>query len=669
MPDERSANALIHETSPYLLQHAFNPVAWQAWTDAAFEQARTEDKPVFVSIGYSTCHWCHVMEHESFEDDDVAHFLNERFVCIKVDREERPDVDAYCMDVCQAMTGHGGWPLTIVMDAERRPFFAGTYFPKHSSPQRLGFRDLMARLFDVWQRDRPRVLETAANIMEMLTVASTSNRHGNLGDEILRDVADYHERTFDDTYGGFGIAPKFPAPHHLLLLHRAARRYPNSDYLRLSVETLTAMRAGGIYDHVDGGFHRYSTDREWHLPHFEKMLYDQSMLLRAFVEVWQLTGDPMFRTTAYEIIDFVERRLRTHEGAYATAIDADSAGREGAHCMWTLDEWCSVVRDVTTDRSGEVWAARFGLTPEGNVTDESTGTRTGDNVPRLGTSDVSRLQHDKQWQVIREALRTRREARPQPGTDDKVLQDLNGLHIMALAIAGRAFADPSIINLAKSAYQAVHNLCGEFRTYRAGRAHGALVLDDVAAMGLAAVQLYQSTGDESYLSDAQRRVETIRNRFTDDEGLPRRTPASTTDVPVRQRDVYDGAYPSSTSMAAELFASVASIDGNESIRKEALAMISGHAKVIQEVPQAFCMLLSVYDMLSSEPSTLTVFREQHDSLFTSPWAGEIGTSFIPSTVIRHEIGVAALMHCRGSSCSLPATTNEDVRRLLAEASS
>lgn len=666
MPDERSANALIHETSPYLLQHAYNPVAWQAWTDAAFERARIEDKPVFVSIGYSTCHWCHVMERESFEDDTVAEFLNERYICIKVDREERPDVDAYCMDVCQAMTGHGGWPLTIVMDADRRPFFAGTYFPKHSSPQRLGFRDLMERLHDVWSSDRPRVLETASNIMEMLEAASTADRHGVLAGDILRRAAEHHERTYDDTYGGFGIAPKFPSPHHLLLLHRAARRYPDSDYLRLSKETLTAMRAGGMYDHVDGGFHRYSTDREWHLPHFEKMLYDQSMLLRAFVEAWQITGESFFRSTAYEIIDFVERKLRTNDGAYATAIDADSDGREGAHCMWTVDEWCDVVDTATEEGNGELWAARFGLTHEGNVPDESTGTRNGENVPRLGMADVARVQSDEQWLVLRESLRQHRAKRVQPSTDDKVLRDLNGLHITALAIAGRAFADPSIIRLATTAYDAVNRLCGDYRTYRAGRAHGALILDDVAAMGLAAAQLYQATGIDGFLRDARKSVETIRRQFLDGTGLARRTSASTEDVPVRQRDVYDGAYPSSTSMTAELFAVLACIDGDEVIRNEAIRIISGHTKLIDEIPQAFCMLISVHDMLLSDASAFTIVKGHQEKPWEQPWAHTIGRMFLPTTVIRYESGLSALMYCRGSVCSTPARTLDEVQSLLQE---
>lgn len=665
MPDERSANALIHETSPYLLQHAYNPVAWQAWNDAAFERARVEDKPVFVSIGYSTCHWCHVMEHESFEDDDVANFLNERYICIKVDREERPDVDAYCMDVCQAMTGHGGWPLTIVMDADRRPFFAGTYFPKHTTPRRLGFRDLMTRLIDVWQSDRPRVLETATNIMEMLTVASTSDRRGRLPDDILRDVADYHERTFDETFGGFGIAPKFPAPHHVLLLHRAFREYPDSDYLRLSVDTLTAMRAGGMYDHIDGGFHRYSTDREWHLPHFEKMLYDQSMLLRAFVEAWQLTHDEFFRTTSYEIIDFVERRLRTREGAYATAIDADSNGREGAHCMWTVDEWCLVINNGINDGSGELWAARFGLTHEGNVIDEATGTRTGENVPRLGIADVPRIQRDEQWFKIRDVLRWHREQRPQPATDDKVLRDLNGLHIMALAIAGRAFADTDIIDKAASAYTAVNKLCGEFRTYRDGRAHGALILDDVAAMGLAAVQLYQSTGEDGFLDDAQRCVHQIRHQFLDNDGLPRRTSAATTDVPVRQRDVYDGAYPSSTSMTAELFTTIASIVDDEALRDDARSMIAGHAKLIQEAPQAFCMVLCIHDQLCHESSCVTLYGDDRPGFTRALYAEYLGSCFLPTTTFRYDTGLPGIQVCSSEACGPVVTDVDELRREIA----
>ena len=445
-------NALAAEKSPYLLQHAHNPVRWQPWGDAAFEQAARENKPVFLSVGYATCHWCHVMERESFEDDQAAAALNRAFVCIKVDREERPDVDAVYMAVCQAMTGQGGWPLTVLLTPDREPFWAGTYLPKESRGGRIGVVELAGRVTTLWTERRADVEAQAAGLAAAVRDAFEASPPATdaVGPAVLaRGAAALAER-FDREWGGFGRQPKFPTPHLVLFLLRQWRRTGDEATLQMATETLRRMAAGGLHDQAGGGFHRYATDREWRLPHFEKMLYDQALLLMAYAEAAAATGNPAHRDTAERIAGYVLRDLTGDHGAFLSAEDADSLdahGRmeEGAFYVWTEQELDDVLGE-----DAALAKRHFGTAPAGNYRDEATRQLTGANVltRAVPAETLAAALHaeqqavDARLQLIREQLLAARADRPRPLLDDKVLADWNGLMIAALALAGRLFDKP-----------------------------------------------------------------------------------------------------------------------------------------------------------------------------------------------------------------------------------
>ena len=373
---ESRTNRLIREKSPYLLQHAYNPVDWYAWGDEAFEKARKEDKPIFLSIGYSTCHWCHVMEHESFEDTEVARLMNEAFVSIKVDREERPDLDHVYMTVCQMMTGAGGWPLNVILTPDRKPFFAGTYFPKESRFGRLGMMDLAPRIEELWRTQREQVLQSASKIMLALRQVPDSSPGQVPGKDVLDSAYQQLAERFDPVQGGFSQAPKFPTPHNMLFLLRYWKRTGETKALEMVEKTLQAMRLGGIYDHVGFGFHRYSTDAEWLVPHFEKMLYDQAMLAMAYTEAYQATGKSEYAKTAQEIFAYVLRDMTAPNGGFYSAEDADSEGVEGKFYVWNLEEIDRVLESGEADLVKRVFNAK----PSGNFEEEATGRLTGSNI-------------------------------------------------------------------------------------------------------------------------------------------------------------------------------------------------------------------------------------------------------------------------------------------------
>ena len=379
----KNPNKLINEKSPYLLQHAYNPVDWFPWSDEAFEKAKQEDKPIFLSIGYSTCHWCHVMEKESFEDKEVAKLMNDAFVSIKVDREERPDIDGIYMSVCQMITGGGGWPLTIVMTPDKKPFFTGTYFPKHNRFNRIGMMELVPRLKEVWVTKKEEVLKSADEIASSLKKQNFISDSNEIDESILDKAYDELNKRYDEANGGFGNAPKFPSPHNLLFLLRYWKRKDEPKALEMVEKTLTEMRRGGIYDHIGFGFARYSTDQHWLVPHFEKMLYDQAMLVMAYTETYLATKNKFYKETAKEILEYVLRDMTHPEGGFYSAEDADSEGEEGKFYLWDADELRNVLEKDESDFAIKV----FNTADDGNWIDESKGMMPGTNILHLKKSN------------------------------------------------------------------------------------------------------------------------------------------------------------------------------------------------------------------------------------------------------------------------------------------
>lgn len=438
----RKSNRLILEKSPYLLQHAYNPVDWYPWGSEAFEKAKREDKPIFLSSGYSTCHWCHVMEKESYEDEEVAKLMNEVFISIKIDREERPDIDGIYMNVCQAMTGSGGWPLNIIMTPEMKPFFAGTYIPKESRYGRKGMLELLPEISDIWKKNRGEAESLAVQV-----ISSLSEEQG-AGEELKVDVLHvaYEQLldAFDEQHGGFGGAPKFPTPHNLTFLLRYWKRTGDKMALRMVERALTAMSMGGIYDHVGFGFHRYSTDARWLVPHFEKMLYDQALLAMAYTEVYQAIGNEEFKRTACEVFTYVMRDMTSPEGGFYSGEDADSEGVEGKFYVWTEEEI-----DLALGKDSELMKKVFGIDKYGNFREE--GKSSGKNIlyqrktlPEL-VADLKLSADDISGRMVdaKQKLFAVREKRVHPGKDDKILADWNGLMIAAFAKGAQAFDEPA----------------------------------------------------------------------------------------------------------------------------------------------------------------------------------------------------------------------------------
>jgi len=552
-------NRLVFEKSPYLQQHARNPVEWYPWGEEAFARARAEQKPVFLSIGYSTCHWCHVMEHESFEDPEVAALLNEHFVCVKVDREERPDVDAVYMQITQAMTGSGGWPMTVLMTPEKEPFFTGTYFPKRARFGRKGMMELVPEIAHLWRERRDDVVRSAAQITTVVREQAGEER-AELAPELLARGQEDLARRYDPERGGFGNAPKFPVPHQLLFLLQRHQRTGDALVLRMVEHTLQAMRAGGIYDHIGFGFHRYSTDREWLVPHFEKMLYDQALHALAYTAAWQVTGNPEHRATAEEVLTYCLRDLRDPRGGFHSAEDADSEGEEGRFYLWTRDE----VLAALGREEGALFARVHELTPEGNYREEASGQRDGRSIPHLARSLASwaaelALEERALRQRLEQARRTLfelRARRVRPLKDDKVLTDWNGLMIAALARAGAAFAEPRYLAAAGEAADFVlAHLADErgrlVKRWREGQAAFAGTLEDHAFLVWGLIELHQATFEVPRLEAALRLHAQMVAHFEDPAAGGYFTAADDAEeLLFRHKEVYDGALPSGNSVAA-----------------------------------------------------------------------------------------------------------------------
>ncbi len=694
---DQSPNRLIFEKSPYLLQHAYNPVDWYPWGSEAFEKAQKEDKPVFLSIGYSTCHWCHVMERESFENQEVAELLNESFVCIKVDREERPDIDSTYMRVCQMMTGSGGWPLTILLTPDKRPFFAATYLPRESRFGRVGLKELVPTIQESWTTRRSEVYGLAEKILSLLQrrQGETSVKAEEL-DELTLDEAYLNLLdTFDERYGGFGGAPKFPSPQRLIFLLRYWKRTGKRKALRMVEETLDAMQRGGIYDHVGFGFHRYSTDRQWRVPHFEKMLYDQAMLTIAYVEAYQVTGRKEYRETAQEVLTYVLRDMTDRTGGFYSAEDADVEGEEGKFYLWTDDE----IRQRLPKDEAELVIDVFNVEKDGNFEEESTRIKTGNNILHL-TKQFIKIAHDQnlpfedlkeRWKKDRVKLFTARENRVHPSKDDKILVDWNGLMIVALSKASQAFNITQYADAAKGAVNFIFEkmldsqgrLC---HRYREGETAIPGFLNDYAFLIWGLIELYETTFEVKYLQYAiSLNDDMIRYFWDNKEGGFYFTAENAEKILVRNKEIYDGAYPSGNSVATLNLLRLARMTGKTDYEAKAAQMQQIFSDSVSQAPAAHTSLMGALDFALG-PSYEVVIVGKRQNQDTKAMLNALKSRFIPNKVVLFrpiedeypEIaqyaeftkdlsslqGKATAYVCHNYQCDLPTTRIEEMLRSL-----
>ncbi len=598
-------NRLISEKSPYLLQHAYNPVDWYPWGQEAFDKAEKANKPIFLSIGYSTCHWCHVMEKESFEDEQVAGLMNEAFVSIKVDREERPDIDHVYMTVCQLMAGNGGWPLTVIMAPDKRPFFAGTYFPKKAGFGRIGMIDLIPRVKQMWETDRSKLTQLSEEIIAQLKRENAHNAPEEPEESVLRDAFVQLSHLFDHDNGGFSQAPKFPAPHMLLFLMRYARRTGNQKAMPMVTKTLDAMRDGGIYDHLGYGFHRYSTDAHWLVPHFEKMLYDQAMLCIAYTEAFQLTGNVDYRKTAEDILSYTLRDMASPEGGFYSAEDADSEGEEGRFYVWKHSE----ITEALDPDDADLICSVFNIQREGNFYDPTTDQQAGANIlHRAGRNRAISQEEDYKDTEIQDRIKKAlarlfavRELRIHPDKDDKILTDWNGLMITAFAKAAQVFQRP---DYAHAAARAADFILTRLRTqdgrllhrYREGDASLPAHADDYAFFISGLIELHLATSELRYLEEAiaVNRI-FIRHYWDNDHGGFFFAADDGEKLLVRNKETYDGAIPSGNSMALFNLLRLASITRDHDIAALASQTARSFYASVRQAPTAYTYFLTALD--------------------------------------------------------------------------
>jgi len=629
-PPDRPANRLAREKSPYLLQHANNPVDWYPWGDEAFSRAKSEDKPVFLSIGYSTCHWCHVMAHECFEDQGVAAILNREYVSIKVDREERPDIDSVYMEVCQQMTGQGGWPLTIVMTPEKMPFFAGTYFPRDSTPSLPGLIAILERITEVWRDNRDGIARSAEEITRFSGVLPFRPAAAAPGPALPEKGYRAFRAQFDTKNAGFGNAPKFPAPHIPIFLLRYGNVTHNPDATTLAERTLDAISAGGTWDHVGGGLHRYATDAGWRIPHFEKMLYDQALFVLACTEAFEATKNERFRTMAGACIAYVLRDMKDPGGAFYTAEDADSPGGEGAYYTWTHDE---------LDAAGA--GSLFSLTP----LPESGRDRS---EPRFILARTTPLDPGIPEEV-RERLRAIQKKRPRPARDDKILTDTNALFCKALARAGRVFGEPAYTEAAAAAMEfLLTRLTGEdgtlFHRYRNGERAVRAFADDYAQAIAALIALYEATFDPAYLSRALQFSRILRTGYEDpQEGGFFTVARDAGELFVRKKEWYDGAYPSANATAFGALSWLARVTRDPNLAASAQACSSFLAGAAERAPAATAAYLAELMRFSGDSA------EQIDLVIAGDPAAEDTRALIAAAKSRYLPGLITILRPPGTA--------------------
>jgi uncharacterized protein YyaL (SSP411 family) len=601
------ANRLAHEISPYLLQHAENPVDWYPWGEEALERAMREDKPIFLSIGYAACHWCHVMEHESFENEAVAALLNQAFVSIKVDREERPDLDDIYMAATVALSGGGGWPMSVFLTPDRRPFFAGTYFPPTDRHGRLGFSTLLKRIAQLWRSQRDDLLAQASALVAQVRAGYEIATAAPVSSAMISAAVRALAASFDPQWGGFGSAPKFPPAASISLLLRYHAKTEDAQALAMATATLDGMKNGGIYDHLGGGFARYSTDQRWLVPHFEKMLYDNAALARVYLEAYQATHDLEYRRVARETLDYVVREMQDAEGGYYCATDADSEGEEGKFFVWTLDEIQALLDPV----SAKAFALFYDVTVQGNWEGKNVLRRSrtvAQAATELGCTPEA-LQ--SRLEAAREKLYRARLARVPPLLDDKVITAWNGLMIGAMAEGFRVLRDPRYLQSAeRTAHFVLSGLRrqdgGIFRTARAGRAHLPGCLDDYAYLADGLITLFEAGGSAKFLAEAQRLGERALRDFDDGHGAFFTTARDHETLFARPREGQDGALPNANAVLARALARLARHYDRDDLAQRARAALMAYGTLIEQAPRAFATSLEVLDFLESTPLELAL---------------------------------------------------------------
>jgi uncharacterized protein YyaL (SSP411 family) len=686
----RTPNALINEKSPYLLQHAYNPVNWYPWGKEAFTGAKEEQKPIFLSIGYSTCHWCHVMARESFENEQTAEILNANFVCIKVDREERPDLDEIYMKAVQMMAGTGGWPLSVFLTPDLKPFYGGTYFPPEPGQGLPAFNDLLQTIVNFWRDKREQFEQNSEQITQLLRNSYLHKPQAEAGEisvDLLDNAYDQLVLQFDSNYGGFGAdvaawsvkKPKFPLPSYLAFLLRYYHRTQEQYALKMVTKTLYAMARGGIFDQLGGGFHRYSTDNRWLVPHFEKMLYDNALLARIYLEAYQATGDTFFAQIATETLDWVLREMTDSNGGFYSAVDADSGGIEGAFYVWSPTE----IKSVLGEADGEVLCRYYGVTPQGNFEGEKSVLHVANPTEEVNKDTADSINQSKQ------KLLEVRNRRIRPAIDDKIITGWNGLMISAFALGYQVLRDRRFLEAATSATQFILDILMKdgqlFRRYRAGEASIPGTLEDYACLIAALLDLYEASFDSKWLREAFQLNDSMTAMFWDKaNGGFFFNRFGETELPASIKEAYDGPIPSGNSIAAQNLLRLAALTDNEELRIRAKDIFITFGEQLEQSPLEHTQLLCALDFYLSSPTQVVIASHKIEE--AQAFTAEIDSYFLPNKVIvfigsgvtddklsgmipliKEKVAIQGnptVYICENYTCKAPITDLEDLRRAL-----
>jgi len=651
-------NHLYNETSPYLLQHAENPVDWYPWGEEAFQKARDEDKPIFLSIGYSTCHWCHVMAHESFEDEEIAELLNRHFISIKVDKEERPDIDSIYMAVCQAFTGSGGWPTSIFMTADQKPFFAGTYFPNHSKGRMIGLRELLSVIHEKWNNERQLLLDQAEEIVAHLKNGDETGERLTAKtdrDDLIPSAVVLYQRIYDRVHGGFGQAPKFPTPHNLLFLLTCYERQGDVSCLEMAEHTLLQMYRGGLFDHIGFGFCRYSTDERFLAPHFEKMLYDNALLILAYCKAYEVTQKPLYLEVAEKTAAYILREMTAPEGGFYSAQDADSDGEEGKYYLFVPEE----IKNLLGQQEGKDFCRHFDITEEGNF--------EGENIPNLLKNDDQETYSDR---ALERVLQYRRE-RNFLHLDDKILTAWNALMIAAMCRLYQNSGKQAYLDAAKKADAFIQtNLCDEttlYVSYRDGKRGIKGFLDDYAAYLFAQLILYGATLESDYLTRAEQLCREIQDKFGDEKnGGFYLYETENESLILRPKEDYDGAIPSGNSLMAWNLVRLTQLTGDEAYRHQAEEQLNFLGAKARQYPIGhgmFLLALLDHEMPAAKVTVVLDEQENIDTLSVKlPPDAAVMLLRKPTEEYPLKDGKTTFYVCRNYSCLPPVNDLSEIMK-------